>query len=215
MHTYDGCTVTATQIYADVSIAKSTKSDADFIFIKFSQHPSLTVAILEFTQQLYSVQENLGPLAVSLRLASNSPTLASNLGANPVQVRISSDGTGSATGGGSYLVRKRTEAYIAQTHNTRCSSLSFTASPNAGADYNPVSTLVSFNAGDGPLTLSQPQVSITIINDNTVEQTETFGLTGTITSGVALARFVDNTATAQIIDDDGKVKNTCVQHTVR
>ena len=79
------------------------KSDADFIaendyIINFSQHPSLTVALLEFTQQLYSVQENLGPLAVNLRLASNSPTLASNLGANPVQVRISSDGTGSATG---------------------------------------------------------------------------------------------------------------------
>ena len=86
----------------------------------------------------------------------------------------------------------------------------FTASPNAGADYNSVSTLVSFSAGGGPLTLSQPSVSITIINDNSVEQTETFGLTGTITSGGALARFVDNTATAQIIDDDGKVKNTCV-----
>lgn len=182
---------------------------ADYI-INFSQHPSLTVAILEFTQQLYSVQENLGPLAVNLRLASNSPTLASNLGPNPVQVLISTDGTGSATGGGSYLIRKQTEAYIAQTHNTRCSSFSFTAPPNAGADYSPVSTLVSFNAGDGPLTLSQPQVLITITNDNTVEQTETFGLTGTITNGAALAQLVDNTATAQIIDDDGKVKNTCV-----
>lgn len=82
----------------------------------------------------------------------------------------------------------------------------FTASPNAGADYNSVSTLVSFNAGNGPLT--QLLVSIAIIDDNNVEQTETFGLTGEITSGAALARFVDNTATVQIIDDDGKVINT-------
>ena len=83
--------------------------------------------------------------------------------------------------------------------------LFFTASPNPGADYNPVSTLVSFKAGDGPLTLSQPQVLITIIDDDSVEQTETFGLAGTITSGAALAQFVDNTSTVQIIDD-GKVK---------
>ena len=65
---------------------------------------------------------------------------------------------------------------------------------------------MSFNAGNGPLT--QLLVSIAIIDDNSVEQTETFGLTGEITSGAALAWFVDNTATVQIIDDDGKVINT-------
>ena len=167
------------------------------------------MALLEFTQELYSVRENRGPLAINLRLASNSPTLASNLGANPIQVRVFSDGTGSAIGG-ELSNEKVNWSLIAQTHNIRYSAFFFfTASPNAGADYNPVSTLVSFNAGDGPLTLSQPQVLITIIDDDSVEQTETFGLAGTITSGVALAQFVDNTSTVQIIDD-GKVKNTCV-----
>ena len=39
----------------------------------------IIVALLEFTQQIYSIQENLGPLIVNLRLASSSPTLATNL----------------------------------------------------------------------------------------------------------------------------------------
>ena len=77
------------------------------------------------------------------------------------------------------------------------------ATPTTGADYNPVSTLVSFSAGDGPLSLSQPPVQITIIDDSNVELTETFDLTGVITIGGTLAQFVDNTATAQIIENDG------------
>ena len=39
----------------------------------------IVVALLEFTQQVYSVQENLGPLIVNLRLASSSSTLATKL----------------------------------------------------------------------------------------------------------------------------------------
>ena len=167
-------------------------------------HYFLPVALLEFTQQLYSVQENLGPLTVNIRLASNSPILASSLGPNPIQVHISSDGTGSAAGGELSDEKRQLKLTLHKHIVLDYSFFLFTASPNAGADYNTVSTLVSFNAGDGPLTLSQPPLSITITNDNSVEQTETFGLTGTITSGAALARFVDSTATAQIIDDDGK-----------
>jgi len=77
------------------------------------------------------------------------------------------------------------------------------ASPAIGADYNSISTLVSFSGGDGPLTLSQPPIQITVIDDNNVELTETFALTGVITIGGTLAQFVDNTATAQIIENDG------------
>ena len=43
-----------------------------------------------------------------------------------------------------------------------------TASPTIGADYNSISTLVSFSGGDGPLTLSQPPIQIAIIDDNNV-----------------------------------------------
>lgn len=166
------------------------------------------MAILEFSHQLYSIQENLGLLAVSIRLASNSPTLASSLGPNPVQVLISSEGTGSAAGGELSNVKRELRLTLHQhtVLDLLYYLLLFTASPNAGADYNSVSTLVSFNAGNGPLT--QLLVSTAIIDDNSVEQTETFGLTGEITSGAALAWFVDNTATVQIIDDDGKVINT-------
>ena len=60
-------------------------------------HFSHTVALLEFTQQLYSVQENLGPLIVNLRLASSSPSLATNLPANSIQAVITSNG-GTAIG---------------------------------------------------------------------------------------------------------------------
>ena len=42
------------------------------------------------------------------------------------------------------------------------------ASPAIGADYNSISTLVSFSGGDGPLTLSQPPIQIAIIDDNNV-----------------------------------------------
>ena len=77
------------------------------------------------------------------------------------------------------------------------------ATPAIDADYNPVSTLVSFSGGDGPLALSQPSIQITIIDDSNVELTETFDLTGVITIGGTLAQFVDNTATAQIIENDG------------
>jgi len=58
---------------------------------------SHTVALLEFTQQVYSVQENLGPLIVNLRLASSSPSLATNLPANSIQVLVTSSG-GTAIG---------------------------------------------------------------------------------------------------------------------
>ena len=78
------------------------KCDTDFLAVNTYSclcHYFLPVALLEFTQQLYSVQENLGPLTVNIRLASNSPILASSLGPNPIQVHISSDGTGSAAGG--------------------------------------------------------------------------------------------------------------------
>jgi len=77
------------------------------------------------------------------------------------------------------------------------------ASPAIGADYNTVSTLVSFSGGDDPLSLSQPAIQITIIDDSNVELTETFDLTGIITVGGTLAQFIDNTATAQIIENDG------------
>jgi len=60
-------------------------------------HFSHIVALLEFTQQLYSVQENLGPLIVNLRLASSSPSLATNLPATSIQVLVTSSG-GTAIG---------------------------------------------------------------------------------------------------------------------
>ena len=62
---------------------------------------------------------------------------------------------------------------------------------------------MSFSGGDGPLTLSQPPIQITVTDDNNVELTETFDLTGVITIGGTLAQFVDNTATVQIIENDG------------
>ena len=65
-----------------------------------------------------------------------------------------------------------------------------------------------FSGGDGPLTLSQPPIQITVTDDNNVELTETFDLTGVITIGGTLAQFVDNTARAQIIDNDGMF--TCI-----
>ena len=58
---------------------------------------SRIVVLLEFTQQLYSVQENLGPLIVNLRLASSSPSLATNVPANSIQVLVTSSG-GTAIG---------------------------------------------------------------------------------------------------------------------
>ena len=58
---------------------------------------SIVVALLEFTQQVYSVQENLGPLIVNLQLTSSSPSLATNLPANSIQVLVTSSG-GTAIG---------------------------------------------------------------------------------------------------------------------
>ena len=85
-------------------------------------HYFLPVALLEFTQQLYNVQENLGPLTVNIRLASISPILASSLGPNPIQVHISSDGTGSAAGG-ELSDEKRQLKLTVHKHNTRFTSL--------------------------------------------------------------------------------------------
>jgi len=80
------------------------------------------------------------------------------------------------------------------------------ASPAIGADYNSISILVSFSGGDGPLSFSQPPIQITIIDDSNVEVTDTFDLTtGLITVGGTLAQFINNTVTAQIIDNDGPV----------
>ena len=82
-----------------------------------------------------------------------------------------------------------------------------------GADYNSISTLVSFSGGDGPLTLSQPPIQITIIDDSIVERTETFDLiTGVITINGTLAQFINNNtdmASAQIIDNDGMFTTLC------
>ena len=67
--------------------------------IHFSHHTVIhhnTVALLEFTQPLYPVQEDAGPVTVNLRLALNSPSLAASLGANAIQAIVSSGG-GSAT----------------------------------------------------------------------------------------------------------------------
>jgi len=87
------------------------------------------------------------------------------------------------------------------------------ASPVIGADYNSISTLVSFSGGDGPLTLSQPPIQITIIDDSIVERTETFDLiTGVITINGTLAQFINNNtdmASAQIIDNDGMFTTLC------
>jgi len=66
---------------------------------------------------------------------------------------------------------------------------------------------VSFNGGDGPLSFSQPPIQITIIDDSNVEVTDTIDLTtGLITIGGTLAQFINNTVTAQIIDNDGMLK---------
>ena len=90
-----------------------------------------------------------------------------------------------------------------QIHLVLHYSQTIASPPSAGADYDPISTLVGFSGGAGALSLSQPPIQIAIINDAVPESTETFGLTGVINVGGALAQFVDNTATVQIFDNDG------------
>ena len=87
-----------------------------------------------------------------------------------------------------------------QIHLVLHFSQTIASPPSAGADYDPISTVVGFSGGAGALSLSQPPIQITIISDAVPELTETFGLTGVINVGGALARFVDNTAAVEIRD---------------
>jgi len=90
-----GMTHTMKSLYCLLIVPSRTVA---FIFAFLLYFISLIiVALLEFTQQLYSVQENLGPLIVNLRLASSSPSLATNLPANLIQANITSSG-GTAIG---------------------------------------------------------------------------------------------------------------------
>ena len=71
-----------------------------------------------------------------------------------------------------------------------------------------------FAAGSGPGAIATPSCDITIINDNMVEEDETFSLNATITnSNGQAAQFTGggDSATAAIVDDDGMLV-VCFRH---
>ena len=74
-----------------------------------------------------------------------------------------------------------------------------TLSSTAGSDYHdPVVTTVTF--GDGVTSVSYP---VPILNDNVIEDTETF--TVTLNTSESYVNIADGTATVTILDDDSEL----------
>ena len=97
---------------------------------------------------------------------------------------------------------------ITRTGGTRSTqNLTLTSSngtATAGADYNAISTTVSFAAGETSKT-----VSISTINDSATESTESFNLTLTASSSDTVpAQISDGTAVVTINDDDTGTGNS-------
>ena len=80
-----------------------------------------------------------------------------------------------------------------------------TLSSTAGSDYyDPVVTTVTFEGG--VMSVSYP---VPILNDNVIEDTETF--TVTLNTSESYVNIVDGTATVTILDDDSELYHISVE----
>ena len=77
--------------------------------------------------------------------------------------------------------------------------MSLTLSSTAGSDYyNPVVTTVTFGSG-----VTRATYPVPIVNDSTIEDTETF--TASLSTTESNVNIGDDTATVTILDDDSEL----------